>query len=175
MLGRQIRLLRSIASRVGVAGGNAEYSQQFGVPVVEDAVKGRGPLAGIYTALQWTRTEFNLVLGCDLPFINGRLLGYLAARAIVAGSDVTIPRSRDGSLQPLCGVYRRRALHAVRASLAADRNKVSSFFPKVCCKLVPWRDLARAGFHPSILGNMNTPEEYEFVRRKLEGPTGTSA
>ncbi|MEJ2009210.1 MAG: molybdenum cofactor guanylyltransferase [Acidobacteriota bacterium] len=175
MLERQIRLLRVVASGVMIVGGSPKYAQKFDVPMVQDVVSGRGPLAGIYTALLQTRTEFNLVLGCDLPFVNSRLLGYLASRAVASGSDVTVPRSRDGLFQPLCAVYRRRALHAVRASLAAGRNKVSNFFPKVRCAAIPWSDLARAGFKPSIFDNMNTPEDYECVRRRLEGSTATFA
>jgi len=175
MLERQIRLLRSVASRVVIVGGRLEDSQKFGVSVAQDVVKGRGPLAGIYTALLQTRTEFNLVLGCDLPLVNRRLLGFLAARAIAAESDVTVPRSRDGRLQPLCAVYRRRALYAIRTSLAADQNKTSNFFPRVRTIAIPWRDLARAAFQPSVFDNMNTPEDYEYVRKRVEGPAATFA
>lgn len=173
MLERQIRLLRSVARRVVVVGGSLEYSTKFDVPVAPDVVSGRGPLAGINTALLQTRTEFNLVLGCDLPFVNRCLLGFLAAHAIAAGSDVTVPRSREGRVEPLCAVYRRRALHAIRTSLAAGQNKLSNFFPKVRCVFIPWSDLARAGFQPSVFDNMNTPEDYDYARRRLEGSTAT--
>lgn len=169
MLNRQIRLLRSIASRVVVVGDSKQFSQKCEVPVVQDVVQGRGPLAGIYTALLETRTEFNVVLGCDLPFVNRYLLHFLATRAIGSGSDVTVPCSRDGRLQPLSGVYRRRALHAIRSALSMNQNKVSSFFPKVSCTVIPWCDLARAGFRASAFSNMNTPEDYEYVGRRLEG------
>lgn len=168
MLDRQIRLLRSLARRVVVIGGTSEFSKDFNVYRVPDVETDRGPLAGIYTALLQTRTEFNLILGCDLPFVNRRLLGYLATRAMAAGSDVTVPRSRDGRLQPLCAVYRRQARYAVQASLAAGNNKLRSFFPRVRCGAIPWRDLSCAGFRPSIFGNMNTPEDYEWVRKRFE-------
>lgn len=171
MLARQIRLLRSVASRTVIAGGSPDYSHTFDVPAVQDAMPGRCPLVGIYTALLNTRTEFNLVLACDLPFVNRRLLSFLAARAIAAGGDVTVPLSREGRFEPLCAVYRRRALYAVRTSLVAGQNKTSSFFPRVCCEIVPWRDLVQAGFRPSIFDNLNTPEDYEYARNRLEGPT----
>jgi molybdenum cofactor guanylyltransferase len=171
LLDRQMRLLRSVARRVVAVGGSPDYSKDSNVVLAPDIVAGRGPLAGIYTALHETRTEFNLVLGCDLPFLNRGLLDYLAIRAIGAGCDVTVPRSREGRLQPLCAVYRRRALYAVRTTLAAGENKPRSFFPRVRCTVIPWQELARAGFQASIFGNMNTPEEYEYARRRIEGPT----
>ncbi len=171
LLDRQIRLLRSVVRRVVVVGGCPAYSTDFNVTLVPDREAGRGPLAGIYTALLETRREFNLVLGCDLPFVNRPLLEWLARRAIASGSDVTVPRSREGRLQPLCAVYRRRALYAVRTTLAAGENKPRSFFPKIRCTVVPWPELAHTGFRPSVFDNLNTPEDYEHARKRVEGPT----
>ena len=168
MLVRQIRLLRKVARRVVVVGGLPGYLDDFNVPQTPDAFAGRGPLAGLYTALLESRTEFNLALGCDLPFVNRRLLVFLAARAIASGSDVTVPRSRDGRLQPLCAVYHRRALYAIRSRLEAGENKLRGFYPRVRCKMIAWRELADAGFRASIFNNMNTPEDYEYARIRCE-------
>jgi molybdopterin-guanine dinucleotide biosynthesis protein A len=169
MLERQIRVLRSVARRVAVVGGPAGYLNEFEVPIVPDAVRNRGPLGGIYTALLESRTEFNLVLGCDLPCVSRDLLACLALRAMADGSDVTVPVSRDGRLQPLCAVFRRRAIYAVRTRLALGENKLRGFFPKVRCTAIPWRELANAGFRASVFDNMNTPEEYEYARKRIEG------
>jgi molybdenum cofactor guanylyltransferase len=175
MLERQIRLLYTVARGVAIVGGSLAFSKEFNVRHVPDVVTGRGPLAGIYAALLETKTEFNLVLGCDLPFINRRLLGYLAVRAVDGGTDVTIPRSRDGRLQPLCAVYRRRTVHAIRASLAVGENRLRSFFPKVRGAMIPWSDLAGAGFGSFIFDNMNTPRDYEYARKRLEASMPTFA
>lgn len=171
MLERQIRLLRSIARRVVVVGGYPGFLKESCVSGVPDIVAGRGPLAGIYTALLQTRTEFNLVLGCDLPSINRRLLAFLAGRAHAARSDVTVPLSREGRLQSLCAVYRRRALYAVGTTLAGGENKPRNFFPRVHCLAVPWSGLAGAEFRPSIFTNLNTPKDYEYARARIEAST----
>ena len=168
MLERQIRVLRSVARRVAVVGGPPGYVDEFDVSCVPDAILGRGPLAGIYTGLLESRTEYSLVLGCDLPFVNRSLLTFLVLRAAADGSDVTVPRSRDGRLQPLCAVYRRRALYAVRRRLALGENKLSGFFSKVHCTTIPWPELAGAGFRASVFDNMNTPEDYEYTRKRVE-------
>jgi molybdopterin-guanine dinucleotide biosynthesis protein A len=168
MIERQIRLLRSVARSVSIVGHVPGHTMDFDFAWVPDVVAGCGPLAGIYTALLKTRTEFNLVLGCDLPFINQRLLAYLALRAIAGGNDVVVPRSWDGRLEPLCAVYRRRALYAIRASLAAGERRLRTFFPRVSCAVIPWKDLAQEGFGPSIFDNMNSPQDYEYARKRLE-------
>lgn len=175
MLERQIRVLRSVTRRVVVVGGEPGYLDKFDVPVIPDVVANRGPLVGIYTALLESRTEFSLILGCDLPFVNPTLLACLMLRARAEGSDVTVPRSRDGRLQPLCAVYSRRALYAVRTRLAQGENKLSGFFPMVRCTFIPWRELADAGVRASAFDNMNTPEDYEYARRRVEGSAATLA
>jgi molybdopterin-guanine dinucleotide biosynthesis protein A len=70
-------------------------------------------------------------------------------------------------LQPLSALYRRRTLGLIRACLAAGENKVSRFFPRAQCLVVRWREIARAGFPPRILDNMNTRNDYEVARRIL--------
>ena len=145
MLERQTRRLGKLAGRVAVVGFQPDGGKDFDVALFRDLVPGRGPLGGIYTGLVQTRTEYNLFLGCDMPFVNRRLLSYLVRCAMAASADATVPESCDGRLQTLCAVYRRRARWAVRASLAAGNNKLSSFFRKVECEIIPWRDLARAG------------------------------
>ena len=170
MLERQVRLLRSVARRVAVIGAAGGYLSDFNVPFITDAVAGRGPLGGIYTALLESRTEYNLILGCDLPFVTRRLLTWLALRAMADGSDATVPCSRDGRLQPLCAVYRFRALYAIRTRLELGENKLSGFFSMVRYNMVPWRELAEAGFRTYTFDNMNTPEDYENARRRVEAP-----
>jgi molybdenum cofactor guanylyltransferase len=169
MLERQIRVLRSVVRRVVVVGGAAGYLDEFDVPIVPDAVANRGPLGGIYTALLESRTDFNLVLGCDLPFVSRELLACLVLRAMADGSEVTVPVSCEGRLQPLSAVFRRRALYAVRTRLALGENKLRGFFPRVRCAAIPWRELAAAGFRAPLFDNMNTLEEYEYARKRIEG------
>jgi molybdopterin-guanine dinucleotide biosynthesis protein A len=183
MLDRQIRLLRSVSRSAAVigaraSGGDSGNARLVGMsadapvtgdlPVISDVLPGRGPLGGIYSGLTWTRTEFNLFLACDLPFVNARLLRYIVQRALAGGADVTIPACREGEYQPLCAVYRRRARRAIRANLARGQNKVTGFFPRVRCRVIPWSEVARAGFPPRVFDNMNTPEEYDAAKQSID-------
>lgn len=169
MLERQIRLLRSVARRVVVVGGAAGHLDKFNVPIVPDVVANRGPLGGIYTALLESRTEFSLILGCDLPFVKRNLLALLMLRAGAGRSDVIVPRTWDGRLQTLCTVYRRRVRYAIRTRLNEGQYKLSGFFPMVRCTIISWRELADAGIHAHVFDNMNSPEDYESARRRVEG------
>jgi len=168
MLARQIRLLRAVSRQVFIVGAAARFAgsvngpvDDLGVTILADELPGRGPLAGISTALARTRTEFNLILSCDLPWMEADFLRFLCRRASTGGAEVTLPVSRGGGDEPLCAVYRRRALWAIRTTLAAGQNQVSRLFPKVRVERLAWPEIARAGFPARIFDNMNTPEDYQ--------------
>ena len=176
MVQRQSRLLHHVCARVAIVGRGAVSGTELdlgrgqgGTELLIDVLPGsRGPLVGIYTALTRTRTEFNLILGCDLPLIGVPFLRYLSDCALTSNADITVPLSRDSTYQPLCAVYRRRILPLVRTRVATGKNRISSFFPFVPCRVISWPEIARAGFPGSIFANMNTPEDYEFTKRRLE-------
>jgi molybdopterin-guanine dinucleotide biosynthesis protein A len=167
MLARQVRLLRKVSSRVAVIGPPAEYAD-CGAPVFPDAILDRGPLGGIYTGLLQARTEWSLFLSCDLPFVNARFLRYLCARALACDADVVVPRSREGELQTVVAVFRRRALRLIRARLESGDNAVFRALGRLRTRVLPWPELARAGFSARVFDNMNTPADYAEAVRRIE-------
>src|SRR5690349_8960154 len=88
MLERQVRALRSVARSVRVVGwpSDVPWPEKFedlpGVRRLPDKLPGAGPLGGIYTALLHSRSELNLFLGCDMPFVKPRLLEFICRRAL---------------------------------------------------------------------------------------------
>jgi len=168
LAGRQVCLLGGVCRSVAVIGLAGSLSG-LDVPVIPDDLPGCGPLGGIYTGLRRTRTELNLFLGCDMPFMDARFLRYLCARALAVRAEVAAPETPQQGLQPLSAVYARGALAAVRASLAQGDNKASGFFSKVRCVILPWREIARGGFAPRLFINLNTPQDFEDATRRVEG------
>ena len=73
-------------------------------PVYEDIFPGCGPLSGIHAALSNSKTQLNLIIAVDTPFLAPEFLSYLAQRAIESSAVVTTPEI-DGYTQPLCTVY----------------------------------------------------------------------
>jgi molybdopterin-guanine dinucleotide biosynthesis protein A len=72
--------------------------------VMNDEPEGKSPLVGIVTGLRATNSRYAVVLSCDTPFVNRRVLHLLMDR--VSDADAVIPRSKSGHLEPLQAVYR---------------------------------------------------------------------
>jgi len=172
LLARTLRRARSVASPVTIVGPPERFrpSTAFPVAILPDDLPGRGPLGAIYTGLRHARTEFNLFLSCDLPFMESRFLRYLASVAQDCQADVTLARTPHERDQPLAAIYRRRARAAVRRSLDRGQNKITVFLPWVKVRVMEWPELARAGFRLSIFDNLNSREDYGRAVLRLEGP-----
>lgn len=169
MLMRVLRLVRAVCGRVAVVGSQQGLQRSVSpeIPLFKDVLPKCGPLGGIYTGLCFTRTEYNLFLGCDLPLMPARFLRFLSARAIKSGADVTVPLCGPGNYQPLCAIYRRRVRAVIRSRIARSGYKVAGMFARVRCEVVGARDIAGLGFGQRIFTNVNTPGEYEALVRDL--------
>ena len=139
--------------------GSLEKYEKYG-DVIEDAYAGQGPLAGIHAALRATATDFNLVLAVDTPLIAPDFLRHLSARAQDSNAFVTVPRTADSRLHPLCAVYRRSFADVAEQALREGRNKIDALFPLVPVEYVA---PAAAGFDESMFVNLNTTEDLENV------------
>ncbi len=91
------------------------------VLVVPDLVPGKGPLGGIYTALEATRSEFIFVMACDMPFACVELARLMMERA--PGHQAVVP-CQGQLIEPLFAIYRRDILPIVAARVARGDLKI---------------------------------------------------
>jgi molybdopterin-guanine dinucleotide biosynthesis protein A len=165
LLQRALGLARSVSEDVRIVGVREKFGEF--APVVEDKYPNRGPLGGIHAALSATTNPFNLILAVDLPFLEKRFLLHLLAEARASGAVVTVPRAAGG-LQPLCAVYRREFAALAEQALAAGRNKIDTLYAQTTVRIIEEDELVRFAFSPAMFDNLNTPEEWERARQRLQ-------
>ncbi len=164
LLARALDLARSVTAEVRIVGRREKFAPF--APVVEDVFCECGPLGGIHAALQASRTELNLMLAVDMPFVSWAFLQYLISQAARAPeAAVVVPRG-DGCRQPLCAIYRREFAGAAEEALRAGRYKIDRLFDQVSTRVVEQEELEGAGFSSAIFRNLNTPEELEAEQRR---------
>ena len=149
--------LRTFTEQQIIIGDPALYSK-FGVPVFADEHLGKGPLAGIQSALQHSTTELNFIVGCDMPNIEASILKHLE-QYIDGEHDAFVP-IHDGLIEPLCAVYLQRCLQPFTECLEQDVLKLSEAFDRVRVKFVevgPGTGLEDL----DVFKNLNTPQDTE--------------
>ena len=151
LIERTAGLVEAAAGRVTLIGPPERYAV-LGFPVIADLVEDAGPIGGLHTALQITRSEWNLIVACDMPCLTEDFLRNLIDAAPKSGSLCLVPKTGTG-LHPLCAVYHRGASAAVVAALFHKRFKMHDL-------------LASLGAVAWIVGdaapleNVNTPVEW---------------
>ena len=159
--------LAPLVASVTLVGAPERYSG-LGLPVLADREADKGPLAGIITALEASRHDWNAVVACDLPDLEGRFVEFLLSEAVGSSVDAVVPHA-EGRWQPLCAVYHRRALPVFERVLAAGNPKIMLAFEELRVGRVSEEEMERFAFPLRMLKNMNTLEDYDETKRLLEG------
>ena len=58
-----IDVLSKVTSKIIIIANNDEY-KQFGYKVYSDLIKDKGPVGGIYTAMNYTNSNTNICISC---------------------------------------------------------------------------------------------------------------
>lgn len=162
LIERVLAAARPLAYPRLIVGAPAAYAH-LGLPVLPDRCPGRGPLGGLYTALDATAAPV-LLLACDLPFLAPDFLRHLADRR--GPQQAVVPYTAAG-LQPLCALYELSCLGAVEAAIQADQLGMRDLLSNLSLDLVrekDWRPYDERGL---LFANLNAPAEYERAQAAL--------
>jgi len=155
LIQRVIERLMPLSCHIIVAGST--WQPGFpSAPDIEyklDLYPEKGPLGGIYTGLLVSKSFYNLVVACDMPFLNVDLLRYMLK--LCPGLDAVIPFT--DRIQPLHGVYAKSCLDDIRTGLDKDWLKIVPFLNTVTVRYVTKEECQR--FDPQLLSflNINSP------------------
>jgi molybdopterin-guanine dinucleotide biosynthesis protein A len=168
LLETALQAVRAVTGEVFILGSPDRYGA-YG-PAIADIFPECGPLGGIQTALSHSRTEFNLIVAVDTPFLSPALLDYIVDRAMREKDareekTVTAPVINDYP-QPLCAVYSREFLPVAEQALRAGRFKIVPLFAPDRTLLIAESELRQFAFTADMFENLNTPEDLERARRR---------
>lgn len=136
------------------------------VRIVKDTIPHCGPLGGLYSGLKESKSHYNFVTGCDMPFLKILLIKHLIDNC--RGNDITIPKF-DGFLEPLCAIYSKNCLKSIKEELNKNNLTIRSFFNKVRVKYIPKKDLLRFDLDLISFFNINTPKDIAKAEKLFKG------
>ena len=112
---------KKITNHIIFITANPAY-RQFGYPCIEDEMKEKGPLGGIFTGLVHSSTQKNLVIGCDMPFLSQNI--FIGLINNCEGVDALLTEHK-GKAEPLCAIYDRSCLPHFRQRLEQNQLKIT--------------------------------------------------
>lgn len=153
---RQLDVLQRLSTDIFVVGRDPDRFADLGLRGVVDAVDGAGTLGGIYTAVVSAHADPVIVVGCDLPFLDERLLRALVNLA--AGHAGAWVRSSRGA-EPLVACYARAAGPRIGARIDASALKAADLGDALDLAELSGEALRAFGDPDRLLANVNTPAD----------------
>lgn len=123
LLERAVATLRPICDAVVVAAPAGLMLPEAGVPRVDDAPGGAGPLAGLVAGLAARAHRIAIVLGVDFPLMR---TAALAALRDARGAHPAVVPEPGGVPQPLAAVYANAAAARLEAAWWAGERSVTA-------------------------------------------------
>jgi molybdopterin-guanine dinucleotide biosynthesis protein A len=171
LLARLCSVMRGVTPSVMIIGSREKYAA-FGAKCIPDRWPGEGPLGGIITALLTAAGtgeggEWNIIVGCDMPFLTSDWLTYLVQRAQASEAEVVAPRSAHG-LEPLCACWRASSVEKLQRAFEGGTRKVTEAMKHLAMEVLDETHWKRFDSADRLFWNMNTPGDYEEAKRILE-------
>ncbi|MGM0873421.1 MAG: molybdenum cofactor guanylyltransferase [Bacillota bacterium] len=121
----------------------------------DEEVKGKGPLAGIYTAMNNKKAEWYVILSCDVPFITEHTIRSLLDLR-QPNIKAIIPKI-NGKLHPLIGIYHHCIFSTIEKQLSKHKYKMVSLLEEIDVLYVSEKDIC---VELKIFSNINSQEDY---------------
>jgi len=141
-----------------------ELDNSTDVRLAMDVELGRGPLIGVYSGLKVSDDDYNVVVACDMPFLNIELLRYMIG--LVPGFDIVIPRIGD-KVEPLHAVYSRSCLDIIERMMREGNLKVSNLLELVKVRYIDGDELDKFDPDHRSWFNINMPADLKEAERIL--------
>ena len=121
------------------------------------------PLVGFAQGLAWVKTEWVLLLACDLPRLRVEVLQDWAAQLDkVDSSAIALLTHHAKGWDPLCGFYRRSCLNALTQYINSGGRSFQHWLAQHSVQVLSLPDA-------QMLFNCNTPADYAQLNTKGDG------
>ena len=156
-----IEAVKPLSDSIVLVTKNQDY-KVFGYEIIEDVITDKGPVGGIHTVLNHTKTENNLILSCDVPFITTQVLNILIENHLNNKYNITF-LSDENKNYPLIGIYNKQVKNAFYEAILNNELKLQ----KVVETIANTQLIIDTKYHLA-LKNINTKEELETSLKNMK-------
>lgn len=150
-----IEALQPLVSEILIVSDNPDYDI-FGLKRITDDIKNAGPVGGIYSGLEASKSELNLILSCDIPLITSDVLQKLID-AVDDASDI-IQAESNGKTMPLIALYKRAIKGQFKRFLEQGERRL-----RVVVKGCRYNTIVLDKAFQNATLNVNTKEELKQI------------
>ncbi|HDR4513604.1 molybdenum cofactor guanylyltransferase [Bacillus cereus] len=134
------------------------------VPVIEDIphYKGKGPLSGIVSGIEYIEADWYAIMPCDAPNVSREWFTILLGQTSNE-YDAVVPII-NGRKQPLLAAYHNRVKEKIYALLQEEKRSMVQLLSQCNVKYIAGEDVQA---NADWFINVNTKEEYVQAQKDL--------
>ncbi len=162
LIERVFKRLKPLTNQILVVASkdSFDFPGSYRVKILADVYPDKGPLGGIYSGLLASQSSHNIVVACDMPFLNTELLRYMLE--LSSDFDAVVPRIEEKMIEPLHAVYSRNCLGKIKTQLEYNQLKVHSFLKSVNVKYIEREEIQK--YDPGLLSFFNINDQSDLDR-----------
>ncbi len=157
LLQYMIELIAPFCDNLAISGHNSDYST-FCIEMVPDLYPDCGPIAGIFSSLKYSDSDWNLLVSVDVPFSNDELFQSLISS--IGDYDCIIPQHTSG-VEPLIGLYNKRTLTVIEEMIKSGDYRLTNLLSKLNTCYMDCNNLIKK--YPRLFMNINRMEDYQSI------------
>lgn len=150
-----IDALKPLVSDIIIVSDDSNYDI-LGYKRVTDFIKDAGPVSGIYSGLTGSKSEYNIILSCDIPLISSEVLQKLID-AVDNTSDI-IQIESHGKSMPLVALYKQQVKDVFYKLLKNDEHRL-----RVAVKHCKFKNVVLDKTLAHTTMNINTKDEFNKI------------
>ncbi len=152
-----IEILKPLCGKMMISANHfPEKYAAFGIPVVPDENQNIGPMGGIHACLKRSKTQHNLILSCDTPFVSTQIFSLLLEN--IENYQAVCPSHDTFLIEPLSAYYNTNILGDLEEAIAHREYKLMHFLTRIRFRALPI-DEQYPFFSRNLFLNLNTPED----------------
>jgi len=157
--------MKNIFEQVILVANEKERYKYIGIPVIEDLIKGLGPIGGIYTGLMSISNQAGFFVACDMPFINKQLIRYMID--IKDNHAAVVPMVAD-NIEPLHAIYSKSCLGTIKKLIDSNTYQVRLFYERMPVRYIKEDEIKKFCAPSKAFLNINTPDEYRKIQSHIK-------
>jgi molybdopterin-guanine dinucleotide biosynthesis protein A len=157
--------MKNIFERVILVTNEKKTYKYLGIPMVEDLIKGLGPIGGIYTGLMSISDQAGFFVASDMPFINRQLVRYMVD---VRDNHSAVVPSVANEIEPLHAIYARSCLRPIKKLIDSKRYQVRLSYDQIPVRYVKEDEIRKFGSPGRAFLNINTPDEFAMIQSLIK-------
>lgn len=162
-----IKILKPLFENIIVVTNKLELYEDNNIVTAEDIYKGYGPIAGIHAGLLKSKSIYNYIIACDMPYINTYYIEYLMKRIKESNYEKDAVITKSGNwIEPFNAFYSKNLIPIIEQNIIKDKRKISELLDRSNVLYID-EEIARV-FSPdwSMFTNLNTEKDLKILNYK---------